>query len=235
MSQLVLVAEQDRSVLSFFRSALSGDGLQIIAALGRPDALARAVAWTPAAAVLGTGFGTETLDLVGDLRRECGLRVLIVARPGEETLVTTALERGAVGFIVHPLQRAELSTRVRELLSARAVSDGHYVTAGPVTLDLSRRSLVRPGSRPSLTPCEFEILRWFLTPPGRTFTRRQLLATDRAAFPPRAHASLVDRQVASLRRKLGEAGDLIESMGQVGWRFAVQRAGPLEVEFSNSH
>lgn len=231
MSHFVLVADLDRSVLGFFRTSLSGGEVQVIGAQSRADAMARAAAWTPALAVVGTDFGHETLDLVRDLRREFGLRSVVAAGAGQDGLVAAALESGAVGFVVLPLPRAEAAARIRELLISPAVTDGRYVTAGPVTLDLEGRALVRPRPRAALTPCEFEMLRWLLTPPGRTFTRRQLLATDRAAFPPHPSERLVDRHLASLRRKLGEAGALIERTGEIGWRFALRRAGSAEIEF----
>jgi two-component system alkaline phosphatase synthesis response regulator PhoP len=144
-------------------------------------------------------------------------------------MVAGALELGAAGYMEMPASKADLGARVREMLAWRSPEEGRYVTVGAVTLDVERRALVRP--RAALTPCEFEILRWLLTPPGRTFTRRQLLATDRAAFPPRAADRLVDRQVENLRRKMGDVGELVERAGSVGWRFAAGKAAPAEVEF----
>ncbi len=231
MSHFVLAAERDRSLLNFFRTSIASEDVQVITALTRGDAMARAAAWTPSLAVVGSGFGDETVPLVRDLRREFGLRTVLAARAGEDERVGAALECGAVAYVVVPLPRAELAASVREVLSARAVTDGRYVTAGPVTLDLERRSLVRPRPRAALTPCEFEMLRWMLMPPGRTFTRRQLQAADPAAYPPSPTARMVDRHVASLRRKLGDAGGLIEAAGRVGWRFAWRRAAPTEIEF----
>jgi two-component system phosphate regulon response regulator PhoB len=229
MSHFVLAAEQDRILLNFVRASLQNDELHVITAQSLGDAMARAAAWSASVGVVGTGFRGATVELVRELRREFSMRILVAARPGEEELVARSLEAGAVGFLTIPILRGDLVARVAEMLADAPASDGHFVTAGPVTLDLEKRALIRPRPRTALTPCEFEMLRWFLTLPGRTFTRRQLLASDRAAFSPRAKATQVDRHVESLRRKLGTAGAMIEAAGQVGWRLAMK--GTVEIEF----
>ncbi len=231
MSHFVLATDLDRSVLNFWRASLQSDDVQVIAASSRADAMARAAAWQASLAIVGTRFGAETVSLVRDLRREFSLRSIVAARDGEDEILAAALEAGAVGFVVLPLARAAAARRVREHLLPRTVTNGRYVTAGPVTLDLDRRSLVRPRTQASLTPVEFEMLRWLLMQPGRSFTRRQLLAAKRESFPPKPTAADVDRQVASLRRKLGEAGGLIEKAGAVGWRFSLATTREAEVEF----
>jgi DNA-binding response OmpR family regulator len=93
-----------------------------------------------------------------------------------------------------------------------------------VVFDVDRGELVSPRPSAPLTPCESRILRWLLTPPGRAYTRRQLLAAHRPAFPPEADDRSVDAHVASLRRKLGPWGGCIETRRGVGYRFDPARA-----------
>jgi DNA-binding response OmpR family regulator len=93
-----------------------------------------------------------------------------------------------------------------------------------VVFDVDRSELVSPRPSARLTPCVADILRWLLTPPGRAYTRRQLLAAHRPAFPPGADERSVDAHVASLRKKLGPWGGCIETRRGVGYRFDPVRA-----------
>ena len=104
--------------------------------------------------------------------------------------------------------------------------DGKYANLESVdeVFDVDRAELIHPRPSAPLTPCEARILRWLLTPPGRAYTRRQLLAAHRPAFPPEADERSVDAHVASLRRKLGAWGGCIETRRGVGYRFDPARA-----------
>jgi two-component system phosphate regulon response regulator PhoB len=69
-----------------------------------------------------------------------------------------------------------------------------------------------------LTPLEYRLLEVFLERRGRVQSRRQLL---QAAWNTNAQIETrtVDMHVARLRSKLGEAGDLLETVRGVGYRF----------------
>lgn len=231
MSSFILAADADRDLVNEFRAALTTPAVHVLTAVCAGDALARAVAWSPTAAIVGTAFGDETVPLIRDLHRDSDVRILVAARPGDEALVLAALEAGAVGFVPLPVPKRELAARVFETLRWHDAETGRYLSVGPITLDLEKRAILRPRPTAVLTPCEFEILRWLLTPPGRTYTRRQLLAADRAAFPPDATERHVDRHVVSLVQKLGEAGAAIEPTAELGWRFAAERTPGIAAEF----
>ena len=74
------------------------------------------------------------------------------------------------------------------------------------------------GKELSLTPTEFRLLECLLRQPGRAFTRNQLMDVaigERAIVLERT----IDVHVKSLRRKLGAAGDMLETVRGVGYRF----------------
>jgi DNA-binding response OmpR family regulator len=183
----------------------------------------------PGVALVSLALGAaEALDLVRAFRREYAtarLPILVLAEEGQERLVGEALQAGASDFVLLPEEESAFLARVGRMLGwSLAPGAGRVLRSGPVAYDVDRGELLSPRPSAPLTPCEAHILRWLLTPPGRAYTRRQLLAAHRPAFPPEADDRSVDAHVASLRRKLGAWGGCIETRRGVGYRFDPVRA-----------
>jgi two-component system phosphate regulon response regulator PhoB len=214
----ILVADPDPSVHAFIRRALEGAGYAFIGARTGAEALARLRQGRPD--VLLTRVALPDMsgrELTSLLRRDAEavdapqmVPVLLTALRGQEEAVSAGLEEGAVNVLFFPFTEAEFSTRLGALLrwSGRTRSES-LLQVGPVTVDLERGELVKPNPHP-LTASELEILRRLFSPPGRAVTRRQIpVGTDRA----------VDVHVAALRSKLGPAGQCIETLRGIGYRF----------------
>jgi len=81
------------------------------------------------------------------------------------------------------------------------------------------RHQVLVGESPvQLTASEFAILLFLVQRPGWVFTRKQIIDTIKGedyAITERA----VDVQVVGLRKKLGPAGEYIETVRGIGYRF----------------
>ena len=123
-------------------------------------------------------------------------------------------DAGGDDYLVKPFAVEELLVRVRALLR-RSRELGRELAYRDLRLDPAARRAVRGGREIELTGRECELLELLLENVGRTVTRRQALAavwSERAAL-----ASVVDRYVAYLRRKLGEP-PLIETVRGVGFR-----------------
>lgn len=69
-----------------------------------------------------------------------------------------------------------------------------------------------------LTSKEYALLSYFAANPGKALTRKQLLA-EIWGFDFFGETRTVDAHVWSLRRKLGAAADIIETIHGVGYRF----------------
>jgi two-component system phosphate regulon response regulator PhoB len=69
-----------------------------------------------------------------------------------------------------------------------------------------------------LSATEFAILERLARAPGRVFTRSQILDQVRGHDYPVTDRS-VDVQVLSIRKKLGAAADLVQTVRGVGYRF----------------
>lgn len=208
----ILVVDPDQTVLSFLRRASISAGHLFCGSRRGGDALRKAREIQPDVAAVRMGLPDMSgREIVSRLRAEAPrASILVTAWKGEEEEIAAGLELGAVNFLTFPFGDEEFLARVGTLLRwARQPRREGVLDLGPVSVDLARARVVRPFEQ-ALTGSEVEILRRLLNPPGRAVTRRQL---------PVGNERAVDVHVASLRSKLGEAGECIETLRGIGYRF----------------
>jgi DNA-binding response OmpR family regulator len=118
---LVLVADDDEDILLLVTTRLKRDGFEIVQASNGDEALAVARERRPALAVLDIGMpgldGVEVLEQIradGDLR---AMKVLLLTAKAQESDVRRGFAAGADAYVKKPFSPADLSARVRELLS----------------------------------------------------------------------------------------------------------------------
>lgn len=85
-------------------------------------------------------------------------------------------------------------------------------------LDVRQRQLVIDGRRVDLTKLETEVLRCLVENPNRVVDRSTLLR-EAWGYDDRDGSNVVDAQVKSIRRKLGDRAAAIETVRGVGYRF----------------
>ena len=89
----------------------------------------------------------------------------------------------------------------------------HGIVINPTTGEVSLQ-----GKPVRLVKSELLLLRFFASHPGVVYTRQQIIdATGGPDYPVTARS--VDVQVAMLRKKLSDLGQLIETVRGVGYRF----------------
>jgi two-component system, OmpR family, phosphate regulon response regulator PhoB len=164
-------------------------------------------------------------QLKGDMRTR-GVPVLMLTAKGEESDRIRGFEVGADDYVTKPFSVRELMLRVKALLRRGAVgealpSDG---TFGVLRVDRGAHRAWVARDEVTLTALEFRLLTAFLDRKGRVQTRDALLA-DVWDIHADVTTRTVDTHVKRLREKLGEAGDYIETVRGVGYRF---KAAPGE-------
>lgn len=118
---------------------------------------------------------------------------------------------------------------------ASVVSGGHpelpvspaEIVVGELVIDVAGHEVKSGRGTVRLTFLEFELLRILAATPGRVFKRRELIELLWHGAPP-SSLRTVDIHVSRVRRKLGEPfGAMIETVRQVGYKFAPTRARPI--------
>ena len=151
--------------------------------------------------------------------------ILCTAR-GEEADIVSGLELGADDYVVKPYSPRVLAARIRAGLRRReeaafsAVSSEkkNFFQFGKLKLDVEKHSVFFGEETLDLFATEFAILAHFMGNPDIVFSRQKLITAIRGEDYPVTDRS-VDVQILGLRKKLGEAGEMIETIRGVGYRF----------------
>jgi two-component system OmpR family response regulator len=115
------------------------------------------------------------LELLQKLRSQ-GVRtpVLVLTALGAVDDRVHGLNAGADDYLVKPFAFPELLARL-DAISRRVLDRPSTVlTAGPLSLDLTTRRVVREGNEISLTPTEFSLLEYLMRYVGPVVTRKML-------------------------------------------------------------
>jgi response regulator NasT len=114
----ILVADDDRVVLFTLAEGLREAGFEVIEARDGLQALALCRGEAPDLALLDIRMpGLDGLELAQALREETTVPFLFLTAYGDEALVRRAVEIGALGYLVKPLDVAEIVPSLRTALA----------------------------------------------------------------------------------------------------------------------
>ena len=152
--------------------------------------------------------------------------IIMVTAKAEESDQLVGFATGADDYVTKPYSVKILIERIKKELRRRQLKDepaaGTQIESQGIVIDRhSHRAFYRDLELP-LTPTEFRLLEVLIRQAGRAFTRFELMD---AAIGEDAIVleRTIDVHIKSLRKKLGEAGELIETVRGVGYRFHVPR------------
>jgi two-component system phosphate regulon response regulator PhoB len=224
----ILVVEDDEDIQFLIRHNLVKDGFKVTVASRGEDALRRLKEESFYCILLDIMLpgidGIEFCRMIKKNIKTQNIPVIMVTAKGEESDIVAGLELGAEDYIVKPFSPRVLIARIRSVLRRKSKElysvSSVLVTAG-LEIDPGKHSVTFKGIRIELTHLEFQVLHLLASQPGWVYTRNQIIDSVRDDNYPVTDRS-VDVVVVGLRKKLGEAGALIETVRGVGYRFAEQ-------------
>ena len=151
------------------------------------------------------------------LRAASSVPVLMLTAKGEEADRLRGLESGADDYLVKPFSPRELVARAKAILR-RGQPIGERVRFGALEIEFNNRRVHLEGQEVTLTQTEFDLLAILARHAGRLWSRDELLERVWGADFSGVDR-VVDVHVSSLRRKLGEAGAMIQTVRGEGYRF----------------
>ncbi len=177
---LVLVVEDERTMVRLLQTALTGHGYRVVEATSGEEALRQAATRAPDLVVLDLGLpDLDGLEVTRRLREWSAAPIIVVSARGQEDDKIRALDAGADDYVTKPFSVGELLARMRVALrhAARAAEDAGETTfsVGGLRLDRLHRQVLVDEAEVRLTPIEYRLLSVLARHAGRVLTHEQLL------------------------------------------------------------
>lgn len=222
----VLIVEDDRAIAEVLQYNLNNAGYETIISTDGQDALNQARLKLPDLVILDLMIpvidGLEVCKRLRALPETRDAPILILTAKGEETDQIVGFSVGADDYVVKPFSVKILMERIKSLLRRRDKKMTEEVTTlGGITIDRVRHKVMVHGTAIELTRSEFRLLNTLILQPGRAFERSELIE---AALGGDALVleRTIDVHIRSLRKKMGNENDFIQTVRGVGYRFREQ-------------
>jgi len=165
--------------------------------------------------------GEDGMKIMKRLRSDISTRkipIIMVTAKGSEYDKVIGLDSGADDYISKPFGMMELVSRIKAVLRrTENIEDSEEYIYNSIVLNTSKHSVLVNGAPVDLTYKEFELLKLLMKNAGIVLTRDVLL--DKIwGYDFDSETRTVDVHIRTLRQKLGEAGDFIETIRGVGYR-----------------
>jgi DNA-binding response OmpR family regulator len=136
------------------------------------------------------------------LIRESRIRipVIVITPTRDEVERVLMLEMGADDCITKPFGTRELLARIHAVVRRTSYKLGKTIRFGDVEIEPDRRMILRQGREVKLTPCEYNLLLYFVQNSDRPLTRDAILNSvwGYSSYP---NTRTVDVHVVKLRSK----------------------------------
>ena len=217
----ILIVEDEPKLAEILREYLERSGFETQRITDGREVAAWVRTHRPALVVLDLMLpGKDGLDVCRELRTFTSIPIIMVTARVEEIDRLLGLEIGADDYVCKPFSPREVVARIKAVLRRAAGDASASAAAAGFLLDEARYVATLDGRTLDLTPVEFRLLKTLLDPPGRVWSREQLL--DRLYDDHRIVSDrTVDSHVKNLRRKLEAArpdAECIRSVYGVGYK-----------------
>lgn len=165
--------------------------------------------------------GDDGITILKKLRSNTAtadIPIIMATAKGTEYDKVIGLDTGADDYLAKPFGMTEMVSRVKAVLRrANPQNAPKVLKVGELEMNESEHTVSSCKERVTLTLKEYELLHLFMDNLGRVFTRDRLLqliwGSDYIG-----ETRTVDVHIGTLRTKLGECGQYIETIRGVGYR-----------------
>lgn len=220
---VTVIIEDDQTIASAVEAMLKADGFKRIRRESCGDVGLRTVREAKPSLVLLDLMlphldGLTVCRLIREDPSLAETKIVMLTAMTDDRDVARGLDLGADDYVTKPFSRQVLLARIHALFRRNA---------SPVLSGKSFRGLsvipeschaVVDGVEVHLSKAEFAILQLLVSHPGRVYTRQQVLTATQSDEAKIVSERTVDVQIVSLRRKLGDWADNIETVWGIGYR-----------------
>ena len=220
----ILVVEDERDIADIIRFNLEQEGFQVLTAHDGLEAVRLVKSERPDLVVLDLMLprmdGKEVCRLIRADERLNAIPVMMLTARAEEIDRIIGFEIGADDYLTKPFSPRELILRIKAILrrSGEPKAEATPLKMSGLIIDPDRHQVEIGDQSIELTATEFRLLHHLAANAGRVQSRDVLL--DRVwGYDFDGYARTVDTHIRRLRKKMGPAGDLIETIRGIGYRF----------------
>lgn len=166
--------------------------------------------------------GMQILKKLKDSSRTKDIPVIMVTAKGAEYDKVMGLDAGADDYVTKPFGMMELVSRIKAVLrrsQKKENQEEHMLSYGEIHMNTGKHEVTAGGEVVQLTLKEYELLKRLIKNPNMVLTRDQLLE-DIWGYDFDGETRTVDVHVRTLRQKLGNYGECIETVRGVGYRMS---------------
>jgi DNA-binding response OmpR family regulator len=220
----IVVIEDERDIVEVISYNLTREGYNVLAVDRGDESINLIRNQSPSLIILDLMLpGMDGLSVCRQLKSDPLVKdipVIIISAKGEESDIVIGLEMGADDYLTKPFSPRELLARVKAVLRRGQVKESQSkerIVLQNLTIDVARHEVRVDDEMVSLTATEFKILHQLAAHPGRAFTREQLLNRVLGMGVVVVDRN-IDVHIRSVRKKLGDAAQLIQTIRSVGYR-----------------
>ena len=225
MAKKILIVEDDRSLASVLEYNFESAGYQVFCAHDGQDGINQARSKLPDVILLDLMVPVvDGIEVCRQLRSESRTRdtpIMMLTAKAEETDQLIGFSVGADDYVVKPFSVRVVLERVKSLLrrNERTKNGGSdIVTSGGIEIDRLKHRVSVHGQPVDLTPSEFRLLDTLIRNPGRAFDRSELIELALGGDTLVLERT-IDVHIRSLRKKIGDLADFVQTVRGVGYRF----------------
>jgi DNA-binding response OmpR family regulator len=221
----ILVVEDEQDIRDLISFQLKSEGHTVITAESADKAIGIlergekidlfVIDWMLPGSMSGLEF-TKRLRALKPYRETPVVMVTALTQPEN---IVAGLDAGADDYVTKPFDLNVLQARVRvQLRGKETAAPADELRAPDLTIQVARCRVLVKDEEVSLTSTEFKILLMLAQKPGHVFTREQFINNIQGEH---IHVTgrTIDTHIAGLRKKLGPAANVIETIRGIGYRF----------------
>ena len=173
--------------------------------------------------------GSSGFEVCTELRKTSTVPIIMLTARDSETDYAMGLGLGSDDYITKPFSAMSLVMRVRAIFrridfESQKRAAPVSVKVGGLTLDEPARHILRGNAPLSLTPTEYELLKYLMLRAEQAVSREELL-NQVWGFGTAVETRATDDTVRRLRQKLDGSGVAIEAVWGYGFRLTADGGG----------
>ena len=162
--------------------------------------------------------GLSVLKKLRSMPQTKDLPVIMLTAKDTELDKVEGLDSGADDYVAKPFGMLELISRIKALLRRTgSTNDTDELILGTLRILPSKHEVFADGIKIALTLKEYDMLLFLVQNKGKVFSRDSLLK-EIWGYDFSGESRTVDVHIRTLRQKLGDCGELIQTIRGVGYK-----------------